>query len=181
MCVVKNSQRRHGSGVIEIGHALRKSDLDGGEVASFPIRGKGNVGKPIWKPLGNLEKWIGAAELSELAGVSIQMARKAISSRRWRSANLLVQEVQIGRGGAGGRAIKVHVESVPADLREAWSLERGIVLHEKPDTETGKMVRVPEQARQNDARFERRSDNRPLASRGDPARHPPKQGLVRAR
>lgn len=137
-----------------MGQALRKSDLDGSNVEGFPIEGKTDIGKPIGKPLGNPEKWVSAAELSDVAGVSIQMARKAISSRHWRGADLLVREVQIGRGGAGGKALQVHVDSLPSDLREAWYLERGIVLHEKPDTETGKMVLVPEQAHQNDARFE---------------------------
>lgn len=65
-----------------------------------------------------------------------------------------VREIQIGRGGAGGKALQVHVDSLPADLREAWYLERGVKLHEKVDAETGTMLLVPEQAYQNDARFE---------------------------
>lgn len=76
--------------------ALRKSDLDGS-----------NVGKP----LGNPEKLISAAELSGVAGVSIQMARQAISSHHWCGADLLARVILIGRGGAGGKALHVHVDS----------------------------------------------------------------------
>ena len=60
-----------------------------------------------------------------------------------------------GRGGAGGKALQVHVDSLPDDLREDWYLERGIKLHEKPDPVTGEMVMVPAQAWNRDARHER--------------------------
>ena len=163
-----------------MGQALRKSDLDGADAPGFSIATGDPIGNPIGNPLGTPQKWIDAAELSDLSAIAIQVARRAIKSRKWRGADLLVQEVQIGRGGAGGKALQVHVDSLPADLREAWYLERGIVLHEKPDTETGKMVLVPEQAHQNDARFEadltiarwRQEVIRPaiLLEKGSPAR-----------
>lgn len=137
-----------------MGQALRKSDLGGADASGFSIAGSSRIGNPIGNPLGTPEKWLDAAALSDLAGIAIQVSRRAIKSRKWRGSDLLVQEVEIGRGGAGGKALQVHVDSLPSDLREAWYLERGIVLHEKPDTETGKMVLVPEQAHQNDARFE---------------------------
>ncbi|WP_152912352.1 helix-turn-helix domain-containing protein [Candidatus Rhodobacter oscarellae] len=112
------------------------------------------IADPIADPLRTLEKWLSGGDLAALAGIADRVARKAIASRRWRGADLLVQEVQIGRGGAGGKALQVHVDSLPADLRESWYISHGITLHEKPDTETGKTVLVPEQTYQNDARFE---------------------------
>jgi hypothetical protein len=133
-----------------MGQALRKSDLDDG----CSITAINTIEQPIGQPLSNLEKWLLVADVVELAGVSPQMVKKALSANRWRGADLLVKMVEVGRGGAGGKAPQVHVDSLPADLREAWYLERGIVLHEKPDAETGKMVLVPEQSHQNDARFE---------------------------
>ena len=82
------------------------------------------------------------------------MARRAIKARAWRSVELLMREVEIGRGGAGGRALQVHVDSLPADLREAWYLGRGIKLHEKVDAETGETLLIPEEAYRNDKRHE---------------------------
>ena len=48
----------------------------------------------------------------------------------------------------------MHVDSLPADLREAWYLERGIKLHEKVDAETGETLLIPEEAYRNDKRHE---------------------------
>ncbi|SDG17997.1 hypothetical protein SAMN04489759_10589 [Sulfitobacter delicatus] len=137
-----------------MGQALRKSDLQGSSAEGSAILTLDRIAEPIAEPLRNLEKWLTADALADLAGVSDRMARKAMMSRRWRGADLLVQEVQIGRGGAGGKALQVHVDSLPSDLRESWYIGHGITLHEKPDTETGKTVLVPEQTYQNDARFE---------------------------
>ncbi|WP_072504095.1 hypothetical protein [Phaeobacter porticola] len=64
-----------------------------------------------------------------------------------------MREERTGRR-RGGKTLQVHVDSLPADLREAGYLERGVVLHEKPDAETGQQVMLPEQAYQNDAKFE---------------------------
>ncbi len=80
--------------------------------------------------------------------------RRAIKARAWRGVELLVREVEIGRGGAGGRALQVHVDSLPADLREAWYLERGIKLHEEVDAETGETLLIPEEAYLHDKRHE---------------------------
>ena len=137
-----------------MGQALRKSDLEGADAPGFSIVVQDHIENPIGNPLGTPEKWLDASALSDLAGIAIQVARRAMKSRKWRGADLLVQEVQIGRGGAGGKALQVHVDSLPADLRESWYIGHGITLHEKPDTETGKTVLVPEQTYQNDARFE---------------------------
>ncbi|WP_072504726.1 hypothetical protein [Phaeobacter porticola] len=57
-------------------------------------------------------------------------------STHLRDRDLLVREERTGRR-RGGKTLQVHVDSLPADLREAGYLERGVVLHEKPDAETG--------------------------------------------
>ncbi|MCT4608630.1 MAG: hypothetical protein N4A70_05435 [Pelagimonas sp.] len=88
-----------------------------------------------------------------MSGVSGQAVRKVLANRSWRGCDLLVKEEFTGRG-RGGKTLLVHVDSLPADLREAWYLERGIVLHAKADAETGETVLVPEQTYQNDSRFE---------------------------
>ncbi len=137
-----------------MGQAVRKFELVEANASGFPIAPEERIGKPIGKPLGNSNPWLDAEDLAVLAGVSVQMARKAIRSLKWRGADLLVQEIEIGRGGAGGRALQVHVDSLPADLREAWYLERGIKLHEKVDAETGETLLIPEEAYRNDERHE---------------------------
>jgi hypothetical protein len=104
--------------------------------------------------LMNLEKWLSGDALADLAEVTPRMAKKALSGRRWRGADLLVRLVKIGRGGAGGKAPQVHVDSLPADLRESWYLEHGIVLHQKVLPENGDVVMVAETVPQTDARFE---------------------------
>ena len=137
-----------------MGQASRKFELVEVDASGFPIAAEERIGKLIGKPLGNPDLWISAEQLKDLSGISIQMSRKAIRSRIWRGADLVVRQVEIGRGGAGGKALQVHVDSLPGDLRAAWYLERGIVLHEKPDTETSQRVLEPEHAHQTDARFE---------------------------
>lgn len=109
--------------------------------------------QPTKQPQSNPEKWVPSAEIERLAGVTGQAVRKVLSNRFWRGCDLLVREVQTGRG-QGGRSLQVHVDSLPADLRAAWYLARGIRLHERVDPETSKTVLVPEQAYTNDARFE---------------------------
>lgn len=109
--------------------------------------------QPAKQRQSNPQKWVASAEVERLSGVSGQAVRKALAARSWRGCDLLVREEQTGRG-RGGKTLQVHVDSLPADLREAWYLERGIVLHEKPDAETGRQVLVPEQAYRNDAQFE---------------------------
>jgi len=113
------------------------------------------IEQPIAQPLNNREKWLGSDVLSALAGVSQQAVSKNLKSRKWRGCDLLVKLVDIGRGGAGGKAPQVHVDSLPADLREAWYLARGIVLHEKRDPVTDKTVLVPEQRFQPDVKHQR--------------------------
>ncbi|MCL6285586.1 hypothetical protein M3P21_18815 [Ruegeria sp. 2012CJ41-6] len=103
--------------------------------------------------LMNPEKWVAVQVVANLAGVSYRAVAKAVEARAWRGCDLLVREEITGRG-RGGKSLLVHVDSLPADLREAWYLERGIVLHEKPDLSTGETVLIPEQTYQNNARFE---------------------------
>jgi hypothetical protein len=47
----------------------------------------------------------------------------------------------------------VHVDSLPADLREAWYLERGIVLHARPDPTTGETCLVADDDQAHDPQF----------------------------
>ncbi|MBF9052373.1 hypothetical protein GTA62_20480 [Roseobacter sp. HKCCD9010] len=112
------------------------------------------IGDRVGDPLATTGFWLSATDVASLSGVALRVAQKALKSRRWRGADLVVRPVEIGRGGAGGKALQVHVDSLPTDLREAWYLERGIVLHAKPDVATGGTCLVPEQAHQTDARFE---------------------------
>ncbi|PIE09049.1 MAG: hypothetical protein CSA73_00545 [Rhodobacterales bacterium] len=124
--------------------------VEGGSAMSFPA----SIGEPIAEPLTNADLWLDAEALSELASVSDRAAQKALKARKWRGADLLVREIEIGRGGAGGRALQVHVDSLPPDLREAWYLERGVKLHEKVDAATGETILIPEAAYLNDKRHE---------------------------
>lgn len=114
------------------------------------------IAEPIEEPLRNHDLWLSPEGLASLAEVTDRMARKAISARKWRGVHLMVREVEIGRGGAGGKALQVHVDSLPSDLREAWYAARGIALHEKVVPETCETVLVPEQKFKRDARFEER-------------------------
>ncbi|MCF6432632.1 transposase domain-containing protein [Leisingera sp. MMG026] len=133
-----------------MGQALHKFELiEGGCFELGQVQPK-QLAK---QPQNNPEKWLASVELEDLAGVSQAAVHKALSKRSWRGCDLVVREEITGRG-RGGKTLQVHVDSLPADLREAWYLERGIVLHEKPDADTGQTVLVPEQAYKNDARFE---------------------------
>ncbi|WP_156875489.1 transposase domain-containing protein [Phaeobacter inhibens] len=133
-----------------MGQALHQFELIEGGSFDAPVV----VSKDLAKdPQRTHEKWVASDALAQLAGIAERVARKAISKRTWRGCELVVREEITGRG-RGGKTLQVHVDSLPADLREAWYLERGIVLHEKPDAETGQQVLVPEQAYQNDAKFE---------------------------
>ncbi|WP_282092185.1 hypothetical protein [Epibacterium ulvae] len=123
--------------------------IEGGSFDVLPELSK----EPTKEPQRNLEKWLPSEVVVSLAGVSDRMVGKALATCTWRGCDLLVREEQTGRG-RGGKTLQVHVDSLPADLREAWYLERGIVLHAKPDTQTGHTLLVPEQAYQNDAKFE---------------------------
>jgi len=152
-----------------MGQALRKIEQDGTDVPGFPDAPEKRIGvpqnrgsfdvaigrskEPAKEPQRNPEKWVSAEVVVSLSDVSERMVRKALAKRFWRGCDLLVREVRSGRG-RGGKTLQVHVDSLPADLRAAWYLERGIVLHERPDAETGDTVLVPDQAYQNDAKFE---------------------------
>lgn len=90
-----------------------------------------------------LEKWLSVAALTDVAGIAEQNVKKAIGKGRWRGADLIIRQVEVGRGGAGGMAPQVHVDSLPADLREAWYLARGIALHDAVDPATGEVRKQP--------------------------------------
>lgn len=143
----------HGLGAAQIVmmQAARKFEVIAGGSAMPDLR---VIAEPIAEPLRNLEKWLSADDVAGLAGVSDRMVRKALGARRWRGAELIVRDVEIGRGGAGGMASQVHADSLPADLRTAWYLSQGIQLHERVDAASGETRLVPETA--NDPRFDDR-------------------------
>lgn len=136
-----------------MGQAARKFEVVDGWSAIEPVK---HIADPIADPLRTFEKWLSAGDLAALADIADRVARKAIAARRWRGVDLLVRQVEIGRGGAGGMAPQVHVDSLPADLREAWYLARGVVLHERVNPATGGTVLVPEDRLANDPRFDAR-------------------------
>ena len=137
-----------------MGQASRKFERVEGRGAGSPMPCGTPIGDRVGDPLATTGFWLSATDVASLSGVAVRVAQKALKSRRWRGADLVVRPVEIGRGGAGGKALQVHVDSLPGDLREAWYLERGIVLHAKPDVATGGTRLVPEQAHRTDARFE---------------------------
>lgn len=65
------------------------------------------------------------------------------------------REVEIGRGGAGGKALQVHVDSLPTNLREDWYLARGITLHKRADPVTGQAILTPEQSFERNAQHDK--------------------------
>ncbi len=134
-----------------MGKALRNFEAfsDG----SFEVV-KSESKEPSKEPQRNPEKWLTGDKLAELSGVSDRMIRKALAKRHWKGFDLFVREEITGRG-RGGKTLQVHVDSLPVELREAWYLDQGIVLHQKADAKTGKVILEPEQAYQNDARFEK--------------------------
>lgn len=133
-----------------MGRAERKFDVIQG--GCFELT-SGAPKQPSKQPQNNLAKWLVSSELEVLSGVSQAAVHKALSKRFWRGADLLVREERTGRG-RGGKTLMVHVDSLPANLREAWYLSQGIQLHEKPTTEPGQTMLVPEQAYENDKQFE---------------------------
>lgn len=125
-----------------MGQAVRKFEVvEGGSAMSADLA----IADPIADPLRTDENWLNSDDLSHLAGIADRVARRAIKSRKWRGADLNVREVEIGRGGAGGKALQVHVDSLPADLREDWYLARGITLHERADPVSGQTGRCERQ------------------------------------
>ncbi|QRZ12450.1 hypothetical protein JWJ88_07440 [Paracoccus methylovorus] len=53
-------------------------------------------------------------------------------------------------------APQVHVDSLPADLREAWYLSQGIKLDEAVDPATGEVRKLPEAVTQHDPKWDER-------------------------
>lgn len=136
-----------------MGSVVRKFEMVDGGCFEAPIL----VAKqPTKQPLNNLEKWIASGEVQNLAGVSQQAVNKAFAARRWRGCDLIVREVA-SHVGQGGKVLQVHVDSLPAELREAWYLERGIRLNDRIEPATGQVVKVPERAAQHDARWDDRT------------------------
>lgn len=67
--------------------------------------------------------WIATAELAELAGINERNARDAafrcMNGFTWRGANLAIRAVK-SNGGQGGKALQVHVPSLPENLRALY-------------------------------------------------------------
>ena len=105
-------------------------------------------------PLTTGGKWLSTDELASLASVAPRITQRALKSRRWRGADLVVRE-EASNVGRGGKILLVHVDSLPDDLRKSWYLERGIVLHEKANPETGNTVLISEQSFDRDARYDK--------------------------
>lgn len=132
-----------------MGHVARKFEMVEGSLGSVePIAND-------WTndPLTTDAKWLSTDDLAALAGVVSRITQRALKARRWRGADLVVREVA-SSVGQGGKILQVHVDSLPADLREAWYLERGVVLHQKVLPENGQTILVPNQVHETDARFE---------------------------
>ena len=106
-------------------------------------------------PLTTPGFWLLTDELATLAGVAPRITQRALKSRRWRGADLVVREVA-SNVGRGGKMLQVHVDSLPGDLRKAWYLEHGIDLHEKTNPATGETILVTEQKFERDARHDER-------------------------
>ncbi|MEM7296573.1 MAG: hypothetical protein AAF330_08140, partial [Pseudomonadota bacterium] len=101
------------------------------------------------------DPWIGVTELSELSGVGYRVVARAVSARRWRGADLVVRE-EASNVGRGGKVLKVHVDSLPADLRREWYLAQGIDIQEKVDPATGAVVEVADDRLTRDPLHEKR-------------------------
>jgi hypothetical protein len=84
------------------------------------------------EPQTNHEKWVLSDLLASVAGVSDRMIQKACKARRWKGSELIVREELTGRG-RGGKTLKVHVDSLPHDIRARWYLSHGIDIGVKPD------------------------------------------------
>lgn len=136
-----------------MGSAARKFEVVEGGWLEAPVS---VANQPTNQPLTNLETWLTTGEVQGLAGVSLQAVQKAIAARRWRGTDLIVRE-EAASVGRGGKVLQVHVDSLPADLREAWYLARGIVLHERLEPSTGLVVQVPGDATQHDPRWSERA------------------------
>lgn len=67
--------------------------------------------------------WIGSREFASLAGINDRKARealfRALNNHTWRGASLDVRAID-GAGGRGGKALRVYIPSLPADLRAIW-------------------------------------------------------------
>lgn len=137
-----------------MGQTARKFEvIEGGS----PIPALRLIDDRIDDPLVTTGKWLSGDDLAALAQIAPRVAKRAIAAGRWRGSELMVRKVEVGRGGAGGVVPQVHVDSLPADLREAWYAARGIALHERLDPATGEMRMVPDEALRNDARWDERT------------------------
>ena len=74
--------------------------------------------------------WLSTADFALLVGISAQKARRALSrgvgGKPWRSASLVVREVQ-GRGGWSGVSYEVLVSSLPLGLQLEFKALKGSV------------------------------------------------------
>ena len=135
------------------GLARKLQVVEGGLTGSL-VTARVGANEPTNEPLMNHEKWCDVAELGRLAGVTYRAAAKAVEARRWRGSELQVRE-EAASVGRGGKVLRVHVDSLPHELREAWYLARGVQITARPDA--GALVVVePEGTLTLDLRHEAR-------------------------
>ncbi|MEG9884151.1 MAG: hypothetical protein V6Z86_05960 [Hyphomicrobiales bacterium] len=103
-------------------------------------------------------EWLAVSDLAELAGIAKQNAQKALAKRRWRGCDLLVRQIEVGRGGAGGKAPQVHIDTLPGELRQAWYLKRGIDPRARPEAGEAGAVEVTQPKIERDGGFARNLD-----------------------
>lgn len=133
-----------------MGQAARKFEVvEGGSLVPLKLA----TNEPTNEPLTNLQKWLETDALAALANVSARMVQKAIAARRWRGSDIEVREVP-SNVGRGGKVLQVHVDTLPAELRAAWYLERGVDLNAKP--EAAALAVIPAGAPVLDKRHEER-------------------------
>lgn len=138
-----------------MGSVARKFEVvEGGNGGSLVLPYRQPNDRPN-DPLMTAEKWVSPKDISDLAQVAYRVVARAVEARRWRGCDLIVRE-EAASVGRGGKVLQVHVDSLPAELREAWYLARGIRLNDRVDAVTGQVMQVPEQV-QHDGRWEART------------------------
>jgi hypothetical protein len=93
------------------------------------------------------QQWVGADEFAELAGISLQAARRAlrrgINGGTWRGHWIAVRH-RLGRGGRSGLAYEVALESLPETIGSAD--EDPVGLTSEPASSGGPRRTVDDQA-----------------------------------
>ena len=83
--------------------------------------------------------WITPEEAAQFMGIHVRNARRALAAREWRGHALVVREIH-GQRARGGKALQVHVDSLPEAQRAAWWSARGVDIHSRPDPEVTALI-----------------------------------------